>query len=164
MGSLSTGVLAVLFAIAVVVTWVAGIYLSKSTDEIDRRYGLGDALGGVVLLAIAGSLPELAITISAASSGHLDLAAGNLIGGIAIQTMVIVLLDAAASRTEALTFLVGSLIPVLEGLLVVGVVAEVMMGALLPEHVRIGPVSPASIAIVVTWVAGNFTLNRVRRT
>src|SRR5215469_7970267 len=118
MGSLSTGVLGVLFAIAVVVTWLAGIYLSKSTDEIDRRYGLGDALGGVILLAIAGSLPELAITISAASSGHLDLAAGNLIGGIAIQTMVIVLLDAAASSTQALTYLVGSLIPVLEGLLV----------------------------------------------
>jgi cation:H+ antiporter len=162
MGSLSTGVLGVLFAIAVVVTWVAGIYLSKSTDQIDRRYNLGDALGGVILLAVAGSLPELAITVSAASSGHLDIAAGNLIGGIAIQTMVIVLLDAAASRTQALTYLVGSLIPVLEGLLVAQVVALVMMGALLPEHVSVGPVSPASIAIVVTWLAGVYTLNRVR--
>jgi cation:H+ antiporter len=156
-------VLGLFFAVAVVVTWVAGIWLSKSTDAIDRRYDLGDALGGTVLLAVAGSLPELAITVSAASSGHLDLAAGNLIGGIAIQTIVIVLLDAAASRTEALTFLVGSLIPVLEGLLVVGVVAETNMGALLPEHVRIGPVSPASIAIVVTWLAGIYTLKRVRQ-
>src|SRR5262245_584276 len=163
MTSQSTAVLSLLFAVAVVVTWVAGIYLSKSTDEIDRRFDLGDALGGVILLAIAGSLPELAITISAASSGHLDLAAGNLIGGIAIQTMVIVLCDAAASRTQALTFLVGSLVPVLEGLLVVAVVAEVMMGALLPEHVSIGPVSPASIAIVVTWLGGIYALNRVRR-
>jgi cation:H+ antiporter len=145
------------------VTWIAGIGLSKSTAAIDRRFDLGDALGGVILLAIAGSLPELAITITAAANGNLGLAAGNLIGGIAIQTMVIVLCDAAASRTQALTFLVGSLIPVLEGLLVVAVVAEVMMGALLPEHVAIGPVSPASIAIVVTWLAGVYTLNRVRR-
>ena len=70
----------------------------------------------MILLAIAGTLPELAITVSAAASGHLSLAAGNLIGGIAIQTMVIVLCDAAASRTQSLTFLVGSLIPVLEAL------------------------------------------------
>ena len=34
------------------------------------------------------------------------------------------------------------------------VVAEVLMGALLPASVSIGPVSPASIAIVVTWLAG----------
>jgi cation:H+ antiporter len=160
--SLSTGLLGVLFAIAAGVTWIAGTWLSKSTDEIDRRYGLGDALGGLILLAIAGSLPELAITVSAASSGHLDLAAGNLIGGIAIQTMVLVLCDAAASKTQALTFLVGSLIPVLEGLLVVAVVAEAMMGALLPEHVRIGSVSPASIAVVLTWLGGIYTLRRVR--
>jgi cation:H+ antiporter len=78
--------------------------------------------------------------------------------------MVIVVCDAYASRTQALTYLVGSLIPVLEAMLVVAVVAEVMMGALLPEHVSVGPVSPASIAIVVTWLGGIFTLNRVRRT
>ena len=115
------------------------------------------------IFAVAGSLPELAITISAAASGNLDLAAGNLIGGIAIQTMVIVLCDAYASSDQALTYLVGSLIPVLEALLVVGVVAEVMLGALLPPHDSIGSVSPASIAIVVTWLGGIFTLNRVRR-
>ena len=54
-----------------------------------RASDLGDALGGLVLLAVAGSLPELAITISAASQGNLPLAAGNLIGGIAVQTMVL---------------------------------------------------------------------------
>jgi len=64
-----------------------GIELSKSTDELDTRLGIGDALGGMVLLAIAASLPELAITVSAAASGHLDLAAGNLIGGIATATI-----------------------------------------------------------------------------
>ncbi len=117
----------------------------------------------MILLAVAGTLPEIAITVSAASSGHLGLAAGNLIGGIAIQTMVLVLCDAAASRSQSLTFLVGSLVPVLEGLFVVAVVAEVTMGALLPESISIGPVSPVSIAIVVTWLGGVALLNHVRR-
>ena len=117
----------------------------------------------MILLAIAGTLPEIAITVSAAASGNLGLAAGNLIGGIAIQTMVLVVCDAAASRSQSLTFLVGSLMPVLEGLVVVAVVAEVNMGALLPEHISVGPVSPVSIAIVVTWLAGVVVLNHVRR-
>jgi cation:H+ antiporter len=161
---LASPLLALVFLVAAGVTWIAGITLSKTTDALDVRLGLGEELGGLLLLSVAGSLPELAITVTAAAAGNLDLAAGNLIGGIAIQTMVIVLCDAAASRTQAISFLVGSLIPVLEAMLVVAVVAEVMMGALLPEHVSIGPVSPASIAIVVTWLGGIYTLNSVRKT
>jgi cation:H+ antiporter len=115
----------------------------------------------MVLLAIAGSLPEVAITVSAAASGHLDLAAGNLIGGIATATMVLVICDLFADRP--LTYLVGSLIPVLEGLLVVVTVAVVLMGALLPRSVVIGGrVSPASLAIVVVWIGGVWVLNQVR--
>jgi cation:H+ antiporter len=161
-GSLPTAVLIAIFAAAAVATWIAGTALSKTTDVIDRRFGLGEALGGMILLAIAGSLPEIAITVSAAAKGNLGLAAGNLIGGIAIQTMVLVICDAAASRTQALSFLVGSLVPVLEALLVTVVVAEVMMGALLPESARIGPMSPASIVIVITWVVGVYVLNKAR--
>ena len=155
--------LVLVFVAAAVATWIAGTALSKTTDFIDRRFGLGEALGGVVLLAVAGSLPELAITVSAASSGNLGLAAGNLIGGIAVQTMVLVICDAVASRTQSLTYLVGSLVPVLEGLLVIFVVSGVLMGALLPESTSIGPVSPASLGIVLAWFAGIYALNATRR-
>jgi cation:H+ antiporter len=151
------------FAAAAVATWTAGTALSKTTDVIDRRFGLGEALGGVVLLAIAGTLPEIAITVSATSQGHLDLAAGNLIGGIAVQTLVLVICDAVASRTQALTYLVGSLVPVLEGLLVVFVVSGALMGALLPDSVRIGPMSPASLGIAIAWFAGIYLINDARK-
>jgi cation:H+ antiporter len=162
-GGLSTPLLVLVFAAGAVATWIAGTALSKTTDVIDRRFDLGEALGGVILLAIAGSLPELAITISAAASGNLLLAAGNLIGGIAVQTMVLVVCDAAASRTQALTYLVGSLIPVLEGLLVIFVVSGVLMGSLLPESTAIGPLSPASLSIALIWLGGVWLLNNVRR-
>jgi len=95
--------------------------------------------------------------------GHLDLAAGNLIGGIAIQTMVLIICDITAGRKSALTYLVGSLIPVLEALLVILVVSFVLMGALLKQSVALGPVSPASIAIVVVWFCGIVVINRVRK-
>jgi len=163
MASLATPLLALVFAGGAIATWVAGTALSKTTDVLDRRFGFGEALGGVVLLAIAGSLPELAITISAAAKGNLPLAAGNLIGGIAVQTMVLVICDAVASRRQALTFLVGSLIPVLEGLLVIFVTAGVLMGSLLPASVKIGPVSPASLGIAIAWIAGIYAINTVRK-
>ena len=163
MGAVPTPGLIAIFLAGAIATWLAGTLLTKTTDALDRRLDLGEALGGVVLLAVAGSLPEVAITISAASSGNIGLAAGNLIGGIATQTMVLVVCDLAAP-TRPLTYLVGSLVPVLEGMMVVLVVSGVLMGGLLPASVSIGGVvSPASLGIVVVWIACVFVLDRVRR-
>jgi len=142
---------------------VAGVYLSRTTDAIDIRLGFGEALGGMILLAIAGSLPELAVTVSGALAGNLDLVAGNLIGGIALQTAVLVICDFFVSGERPLSHLVGSLIPVLEASIVIMVVAVVLMGALLPASVSIGSVSPASIAAVVLWLLGIYVLNRARK-
>ena len=164
MSGLGTPLLVVVFVLAAGATWLAGNTLSRTTDSLDFRLKLGDELGGLLLLSIAGSLPELAITVSAAASGHLDLAAGNLIGGIAVQTMVLVVCDFAVGPERPLTFLVGALSPVLEGLLVVLVVSGVLMGALLKPSTAIGGVvSPASLGIVVAWLIGVYVINRVRR-
>jgi cation:H+ antiporter len=153
-----------IFVAGAAATWAAGILLSKTTDALDIRFDLGEELGGVLLLAIAGSLPEVAITVSAVAQGNLGLAAGNLIGGIAVQTMVLVACDAAAGRERPLTFLAGALTPVLEGMLVVLVVSGVLMGALLEPSTAIGGVvSPASIAIVAAWLVGIYVINRVRK-
>jgi cation:H+ antiporter len=143
---------------------MAGMALSKTTDALDVRLGLGEELGGLLLLSVAGSLPEIAITVSAAAQGNLGLAAGNLIGGIAVQTMVLVVCDFAVGRERPLTFLVGALSPVLEALLVTLVVSGVLMGALLKPTTAIGGVvSPASIGIVAVWTLGVYVINRVRK-
>src|SRR5512142_1410098 len=102
MSGLATPWLVIMFAAGVGATWIAGVVLSKSTDSLDVRFGLGEDLGGIILLAIAGSLPELAITVVAAARGNLPLAAGNLIGGIAIQTMVLLVCDVAVGPQRPL--------------------------------------------------------------
>jgi len=161
---LASAVLLLIFLVAAGATWMAGVALSKTTDALDARLGLGDDIGGLIFLSIAGSLPELAITISAAAAGNLGLAAGNLIGGIAIQTMVLLICDYAVGPSRPLTYLVGRLTPVLEGLLVIILVAGVDMGSLLKTSTAIaGRINPASIGIVVVWVVGIYVINRASK-
>jgi cation:H+ antiporter len=164
LSGLGSPLLLLIFLAGAAATWAAGGLLSKATDALDARLGLGDALGGLVLLAVAGTLPELAITISAASQGNLGLAAGNLIGGIAVQTMVLLICDIAVGPQRPLTYLVGRLTPVLEGLLVIIVVAGVEMGALLkPTTAIAGTVSPASLGIVIFWLLGLYAIRRAAK-
>ena len=136
--------------------------LSNTTDSLDRRLGLGEDLGGLILLAVAGTLPEIAIVASASLAGHLELAVGNLIGGIAIQTLVLVLLDFSSGPRRPLSFLVGSLTPVLEALLVI-VCWPPCSAAPRSASTSVGGVSPTSIAAVVLWLAGLWVVNRVSK-
>src|SRR5690348_3857168 len=102
MASLSVLLLVVIFAGCAGVIWIAGIQLSNTTDILDDRLHLGSALGGVVLLAIATNLPEIAITVTAAASGSVGVAIGNILGGIAIQTVVLVVLDTSGGKRRTL--------------------------------------------------------------
>jgi cation:H+ antiporter len=163
MSSLATPALVAVFAGAAAAIWGAGMKLSATTDALDTRLGLGEALGGLLLLAIATSLPEAAITTTAAIKGNLELAIGNLIGGIAIQTLVLALLDATVTEDRPLTFLAGSLVLVLEALMVIGVVVVVLLTTQLPPHASVAGISPGSVAVVLVWLGGLAAIRRARR-
>jgi cation:H+ antiporter len=162
MNELGIPALLLLFGGAAIATWIAGVWLAKATDILDDRFGLGETIGGMVLLSITGSLPELAITISAATSGHLGLAAGNLIGGVAVQTLVLVFADRFVRGPLPLSTVAASLVPALEGVLVICVIAITVMSGLLPSSAAIGPLGVGSIAICVTWLIGMLALGRCR--
>jgi cation:H+ antiporter len=155
--------LVVIFLAAAGAVWVAGIYLSSSTDALDTRLGLGQAIGGVILLAVATNLPELAITASAALAHDIGIAVGNILGGIAIQTVVLVVLDIATGNDSALTTRAASLVLGLEGLLVILVLSIVVMGAQLPASHLPAHLEPASLLIAAFWVFGIYLINRARR-
>ena len=152
--------LVLIFAAAAAAVWLAGIQLSNSTDSLDLRLGLGEALGGVLLLAVATNLPEIAITSSAALAHHLGIAIGNILGGIAIQTVVLVALDVAMGPEAALTTRAASLVLVLESMLVVVVLAISVMGAQLPSSQ--GRFEPAAILIALSWLMGVWLISRAR--
>ena len=57
MNALSNPLLILVFAAGAAATWIAGVFLSRATDALDERWHLGEAFGGMILLAISGSLP-----------------------------------------------------------------------------------------------------------
>ncbi|MDN8548292.1 sodium:calcium antiporter [Microbacterium sp. NM3R9] len=163
MSALPFGVLLLIFAAAAAVVWIAGIQLSKTTDVLDARWHIGSAFGGLIILAVATNLPEIAITVSAAISGNLEVAVGNILGGIALQTVVLVILDAFGKRgrgVRPLTYRAASLVLVLEAIVVVAVLAVVMAGSQLPGDLIIARLSPDVVLIAALWLAGLFLVQR----
>lgn len=152
------------FLAAATAVWLAGVRLSDATDVLASRFGLGEALGGLILLAIATNLPEIAITVSAALSGEIGIAIGNILGGIAIQTVVLVALDAFGLHGgKPLTYRAASLQLVLEGSLVVAVLLIAIMGTQLPSSLIVWRVAPSGLLIAIAWVVGIFLVGRARR-
>ena len=161
---MSLALLLLVFAAAAGAVWVAGVHLSNATDVLDHRLGFGEAIGGLVFLSIATNLPEIAITASAALSHDLGIAIGNILGGIAIQTVVLVILDAVGlGAISALTYRAASLLLVLECGLVVAVLVVAVAGTQLPPSLTKARVEPASVLIVVLWLGGLLLLQRAQR-
>ena len=152
-----------LFAGAAAAVWFAGVRLSDATDVLSDSLGFGEALGGLILLAIATNLPEIAITASASLAGNIDVAVGNILGGIAIQTVVLVVMDAFSGRSSrSISGRATSLVPVLEGLLVIAVLLVAITAAQLPESLTMARIDPGAAAIALLWGVGIFLLSRAR--
>ena len=148
---------------AAAVVWIAGTRLSNATDIFSVHFGLGGALGGLLFLAIATNLPEIAITSSAALRQNIGIATGNILGGIAIQTVVLVVLDVFGVRGRPpLTYRAASLDLVLEGVLLMAILTVAVMGTQLPASLIIGHVEPAGLLITVLWLAGIWFIGKAR--
>jgi cation:H+ antiporter len=164
LNGMSLPALIAIFVAAAVAIWIAGIQLSKTTDVLSASFGLGEALGGMILLAIVTNLPEIAIVISAALEHKIGIAIGNILGGIAIQTVVLVLLDGfGLGRENSLTYKAASLVLVLEGSLVMAVLSLVVIGHQLPASLIFLRITPADLLIVVCWVVGLSLINKARK-
>lgn len=104
---LALPVLLAIFAACAGVICIVGVSLADKTDVLSSRLRLGKALGGIIILAIATNLSEVAIIVSTAPAGSLGVPAGNILGGIAMKEKV------------SLTYQAASLTRVVEAVLVV---------------------------------------------
>ncbi len=153
-----------IFAFAAAVVWIAGTRISDATDVLDDRFDLGEALGGMVLLALVTNLPEIAIVGSAAIRGATDIAVGNILGGIAIQTVVLAILDLwGLGRDDPLTFRANDPALLIEGVLVIAVLALTMIGHLLPGDMVYLRMTPVVVLILLAWMSGVYVIGHARK-
>jgi cation:H+ antiporter len=162
--SLSLTTLIILFVVSGIVVWIAGIYVSETTDRISDRFHIGQALGGLIILGFITNLPELAIVVSASIAHHLDIATGDILGGIAMQTLVLVVEDVfGLGRKGPLTYYAASLVLALEGVLVVAVLVVAIMATQLPSSLIFARIAPGGFFIAAVWVVGIMLVDKARR-
>jgi cation:H+ antiporter len=161
--SFSLPILILIFVVGAAAVWFAGVHLSNTTDVMSSRFGMGQALGGLIFLAIATNLPEIAIVVSASLAHNVGIAIGNILGGIAIQTVVLVILDGFGLRHKAgLTFEAASLQLVLEGVLVISVLVVSIMGTQLSKSIVFARLAPGDLLIAALWLIGLWLINKAR--
>ena len=115
------------FTLAAVVILAAAPYLAFATAALADQLGISRGFAGMLLLAVATSMPEAVVTATSIRAGTYDLAVGNLFGSNCFNMAALVPLDlvdgarallAGVGREVAIGALAGML---LTGLAMLGV-------------------------------------------
>jgi cation:H+ antiporter len=140
-----------IFAVMSAIIIGAGVLLAKAGDRIADITGLGGLLIGMVLVAAATSLPEIAVAVSAVVvQDSPDLAIGNLLGSNMANMALLAIVDIAwrgrvwhrVGSGHARTAAVG-----------IALTAVATLAILRPIELAIGWVGIESIIIFVGFVS-----------
>jgi cation:H+ antiporter len=161
MSSIATPILILLFLFSSAIIWFAGTKISFAIDVISKHFGIGEAMGGMIFLAIVTNLPEIAITCVAAYKGHMQIAASNILGGIAIQTVVLVAIDVfGVGKSAPLTYRASSVELIIEGVVLIFILALVLMGKFISPDLIFFHITPTEVLILSVWLFGIFILSK----
>ncbi|MFJ1589308.1 sodium:calcium antiporter [Kitasatospora albolonga] len=140
------------FLLATVITVVCSIRLAGVGDTLADRTGWGEALFGAVLFGLVTSLSGIVMTAVSGAADQPDLAYSNAVGGIAAQTLALVVADAFLRRVN-LEHAAASLPNILFGCLLIGLLGIALMATFSPSVTFLG-VHPASLVMVAFYVGG----------
>ncbi|WP_233492185.1 sodium:calcium antiporter [Blastococcus sp. TF02A-30] len=149
-----------LAATAVVIV-AAGVRLTRVADSLSERTGLGDALGGALLLGAVTSLPGIVTTVTGSLEGDPGFGLANPIGGVAVQTVWLALADLVYRRAN-LEHAAASLENLLQALILVALLAVPVIAYATPD-LRLGWIHPVTLLIPVAYGYGLHLLRRLQR-
>ncbi|MGY2129876.1 sodium:calcium antiporter [Blastococcus sp. SYSU DS0617] len=148
-----------LVGMAVVIV-VVGVKLTRIADTLSERTGLGDAVGGALLLGALTSLPGNVTVLTGALEGDPGFALSNPVGGIALQTVWLAIADLAYRRAN-LEHAAASLENVLQSVLLSAMLAIPVIGYATPA-LQLGWFHPLSLLIPVLYAYGLRLLRKMR--
>ena len=159
LNQLSTLWIVLIFIASSICIWIAGIKISKTLDYICKYFNIGEAIGGMIFLAIVTNLPEIAITAIAAYNHHVEIAVSNILGGIAIQTVVLVLIDYfGLGKAAPLSFKASSVGLILEGIVLIFILTVVIIGKQVATGFLFLNASMIEWIILIVWLLGLFLI------
>jgi cation:H+ antiporter len=147
---------AVLFALASLVTLGAGVALEVTGNELANRIGVNGVIFGATVLATASALPEISSGLAAVRLGDNSLAMGDIFGGNAFQVCLFLVADLVAGQP-----VLPSAGPLNAWLAALGVALTAIYGFGVisrPMHCRfrLGPDSLLALALFGVGIAGLF--------
>ena len=93
---------------------VGAHFTVESASEIAKDFGISEWIIGIIMISLGTSLPELVVSISAATRGKVDMAIGNIIGSNMANTTVVLgsaaLTNPMAINTSAYIFDIATMI------------------------------------------------------
>lgn len=137
----------------------AGVRLTRAADELADRTGLGEAVGGALLLGAVTSLPGIVTTATGALEGDPGFGLANPIGGVAIQTVWLAIADLIYRRAN-LEHAAASLENVMQALILVALLAVPVMAYATPD-LRWGWIHPLTLLIPAFYGYGLVLLRRM---
>ncbi len=135
----------------------AGYNLAKSGDILAEKLGLSKGLVGFVFLSLATSFPELITSISAITIVKSpDLAAGNALGSVYLNLMIIAVLGIARGKGSILleakqdNVLYGGLVLISLGVISLAIILRSMFSI----HLGIGNLGIDSLILLIIYFLG----------
>lgn len=96
--SLTTVILIMVGSAAVI--GYAGVKLAGIADTLADRTGMGEILAGAVFVGFSTSLPGIITSVTTAAEGYPQLAIGNALGGLTVQTCFLAIADLVYRRAN----------------------------------------------------------------
>lgn len=82
--------LAAIFVVAGLIGLVTGgNWIVDGASGIARRFGMSEAMVGLTIVAIGGSVPDLFTSLAAALKGHSGIAVGNVVGSCVFNVLFV---------------------------------------------------------------------------
>ncbi|WP_122089326.1 sodium:calcium antiporter [Halalkalicoccus subterraneus] len=142
-----------LFVFGAAVVLFIGPRLSRAAEELADAIGIAQTIGGLVFLGATTSLPGVIISFDAALGGEATLSVSNAIGGIAAQTVFIVVAD-AAMRRGPLSREIKMAASLMQLAVLISLLTLIMLAMLAPTGLVLFGVHPVSYLLITAVFAG----------
>lgn len=151
---------------AAILILISSKYLVTSSTKIATKIGLGHTFVGIVLLATATSLPELATGISSITLANApDLAAGAAFGSNIVNLLIIAIADVMWPRGPMLASVSRG--PIIVAILGIAIILIASLSTAIHHWTEILDhwyISPLSIVLILFFLIATYIVYRIDNT